>query len=183
MCFPNDSTMHYFGRLEIAQCKCFFWDQPEIYFWLICGGVFFIMLSELRLVKWVRFFEWNWIVKGVIFLKVFVNFEIFYQKYLKSPWYNRSTRPKVFCEKSLLKNFHNIHKKALVLELRLQHKCFSVNFAKFLRTISLKKTSEPLSLILQCFSFHFILFNRDLNRGCLIYMFPLRLSGVTMLRK
>ena len=70
-----------------------------------------------------------------------------------------------------------------LIKMRLQHKCFSVNFAKFLRTISLKKTSEPLSLILQCFSFHFILFNRDLNRGCLVYMFPLRLSGVTMVRK
>ena len=40
----------------------------------------------------------------------------------------RSSRPDVFCEKGVLRNF------ATLLKKRLWHRCFPVNFAKFLRT-------------------------------------------------
>ena len=44
----------------------FFWHQPESCFWLFCGSKHFIMLSELRFVKWVRLLERNCIIKWVI---------------------------------------------------------------------------------------------------------------------
>ena len=48
----------------------------------------------------------------------------------------RSIRPKVFCEKGVLKNFGNFKGKhlcsrATLLKKRLQHRCFPVKFAKF----------------------------------------------------
>ena len=58
------------GRLEMVQCKCFFWQQPETYFWLCHGIMLFIMLSQLSFVEWVRFSR-NFIVKWVI---VFTSF-------------------------------------------------------------------------------------------------------------
>ena len=54
----------------------FFWHQPETCFWLCCGGIFFILLSDSRFLKWVTFFERNCIVKWVIVL-VFIGFEFF----------------------------------------------------------------------------------------------------------
>ena len=51
--------------LERSQCKFFFWHQPETCFWLCYRSLFFIMLSNLRFVKWVRFLEQNCIVKWV----------------------------------------------------------------------------------------------------------------------
>ena len=53
-------------RLKMVQCKCFYWNQPKTFFRLCCGSIFFI-LSELRFVKRMRFFERNCIVKWVIF--------------------------------------------------------------------------------------------------------------------
>ena len=63
----------------------------------------------------------------------------------------RSSRPEVFCKIGVLRNFAKIHKKAPVPESlfnkvaglrpatlskkRIWHRCFSVNFAKFLRTL------------------------------------------------
>ena len=63
---------------------------------------------------------------------------------------NRSSRPEVFCEKGVLRNFSKFTgnhlcqslffnkvaglRPATLLKNRLWHKCFSVNFAKFLRT-------------------------------------------------
>ena len=46
-------------------------------FWLYCRSVSFWTPSELRFVKWVRFFERNCIVKWVIFFASFVGFETF----------------------------------------------------------------------------------------------------------
>ena len=62
----------------------------------------------------------------------------------------RCSRPEVFCEKSVLKNFTNFAGKhpcqslffnevtslrpGTLLRKRLRHRCFPVNFAKFLRT-------------------------------------------------
>ena len=49
----------------------FFWHQPETCFCLYCGSIYFIILSELRFVKWVRIFKQNCIVKSVIFFSTF----------------------------------------------------------------------------------------------------------------
>ena len=71
-----------------------------------------------------------------------------------------------FCKKGVLKKFHKIHLKtpvseslfnrlsglrpASLLKKRLQHRCFQVNFAKFLRTPFLHNTSViSLSFISQ----------------------------------
>ena len=66
---------------------------------------------------------------------------------------NRSSRPKAFCKKVVLRNFakftgnqlcQNLFfskvaglKPATLLKKRLWHRCFTVNFAKFLRTFFL----------------------------------------------
>ena len=63
---------------------------------------------------------------------------------------DRSSRPEVFCKKGVLRNFTKFTQKhlcyslffnkvaglkpATLLKKRPWHKCFSVNFAKFLRT-------------------------------------------------
>ena len=65
----------------------------------------------------------------------------------------RSSRPKVFCKKGVLRNFAKFTGKhlwqsllfnkiaglrtATLLTKRLWHRCFPVNFAKFLRTLFL----------------------------------------------
>ena len=64
--------------------------------------------------------------------------------------HSRSSRPEVFCEKSVLRNIAKFTEKhlcqslfcnkvaglrpATLLKMRLWHRCFPVNFAKFLRT-------------------------------------------------
>ena len=54
---------------------------------------------------------------------------------------SRRSRPEVFCKKVVLKNFPKFTVKhlwslrpATLLKKRLQHRCFPVNFEKFLRT-------------------------------------------------
>ena len=65
--------------------------------------------------------------------------------------------PEVFCKKGGLRNFAKFTGKDLcqslffnkVAGLRLWHRCFPVNFAKFPRTPFLQKTSERLLLTLK----------------------------------
>ena len=66
----------------------------------------------------------------------------------------RSSRPEVFCKKGVLRFFPKFTGKHLceslvfnkVVKKRLWHRCFPVNFAKFLRTPFLQNTSERLLL-------------------------------------
>ena len=74
----------------------------------------------------------------------------------------RSSRQEVFCKKGVLENFAKFIGKqlcqslffnkvaglrsAFLLRKRLWHRCFPVNFAKFLRTPFLQKTSGRLLL-------------------------------------
>ena len=48
----------------------------------------------------------------------------------------RSSRPEPFCKKGVLRNFAKFTGKHLFLKKRLWHRCFPVNFVKFLRTPS-----------------------------------------------
>ena len=64
------------GRLE----WCFFWHQAETCCWLSCRNIFFIMLSELRFIKWVRVLSETVLYNEWSFFLVFVGFETFYQK-------------------------------------------------------------------------------------------------------
>ena len=73
---------------------------------------------------------------------------------------HRSSRPEVFCKKGFLNNFANFTGKhlcqslffnkvrglrpATLLKKRLWHRCFPVNFAKFLRTPFLIEHLTPL---------------------------------------
>ena len=94
-------------------------------------------------------------------------FEEYPEKYSFTSWwlpYYRSTRPEMCCEKSVLRNFTKFTGKnlcqslffnivarlmpATLLKKRLWHKCFPVNFAKFLRTPFLIEHSRWLLLIL-----------------------------------
>ena len=75
---------------------------------------------------------------------------------------SRSSRPEVFCEKGVLRNFTKFIRKQLcqslifnkvagprpatLLKKRLWHRCFHVNFVKFLRTPFL--TEHPRWLLL-----------------------------------
>ena len=89
--------------------------------------------------------------------------------------------------------FRNNHTKTLVLESlfnkvaelkgcsfikqRLQHRYFHVNIAKFLRTAFFIKHLRWLLLNKVKTNLKSTWFNRDLNRGCLVYIFSLRFSG------
>ena len=80
ICFQSHSKMPFLG-IEMMQCKCFFWHQTgkcllenlwsEKSFWLCCRSILFLMSSELRFKKWVRFTEKNCIVKWMIFFASF----------------------------------------------------------------------------------------------------------------
>ena len=63
---------------------------------------------------------------------------------------SRSSDRKCSVSKGVLKNFANFTGKhmcwTLFLKKRLQHRCFPVKFAKLLRTLVLKNTSEQLLL-------------------------------------
>ena len=64
----------------------------------------------------------------------------------------RSNRPEVFCKKSVLRNLAKFTGKRLCQSLffnkvaDLRHRCFPVNFTKFLRTNFLQNTSGRLPL-------------------------------------
>ena len=51
-------------------------------------------------------------------------------------WPYRTSRPEMFCKNGVLKNLAKLTglRPEGVLKKRLQHRCFPVNFAKFLRT-------------------------------------------------
>ena len=71
---------------------------------------------------------------------------------------HRSSRPEMFCKKGILRNFPKFSGKHLcqglffnkvaglrpgtLLKKRLWHRCFAVNFAKFLRIPFLQNTSS-----------------------------------------
>ena len=59
--------------------------------------------------------------------------------------------PEVFCKKRCSWKFHKIHGKtsmpATLLKKRLWHRCFPVNFVKFLRAPFLQNTSGRLPLV------------------------------------
>ena len=65
----------------MVQCKYFFWHQKETCllenlqiqkgFWLCCASILFSMPSELKFIKWLRFFWEICTVKWVIFFSSF----------------------------------------------------------------------------------------------------------------
>ena len=76
---------------------------------------------------------------------------------------SRSSRPEVFFKKSVFKNIANFIGKDMcrslfsnqtvtLWKMRLQHSCFPMNFAKFLRTAFLQNIFEwlPLSITIIC---------------------------------
>ena len=72
--------------------------------------------------------------------------------------YYRSSCPEVLCEKDVPKNFFEFTGKHLrwsyglsFIKKRLHHRCFRVNFAKFLRAPFLQNTSGRLLLLLSIF--------------------------------
>ena len=77
---------------------------------------------------------------------------------------SRSSRPDLFCKKSVFRIFTKFTGKHLCQGLffnkvaGLKHKCFPINIAKFLRTPILKSTKEPLLLMaaLSCYYIHLI---------------------------
>ena len=87
------------GSQEMVQWKYFFWHQTKTWllerflgFWLCCRSISFLMSSELRFVKWVRFLERNCIIKCVTVFASFCWLWDFVLENLK-----------------LKKNSHNVH--------------------------------------------------------------------------
>ena len=88
-----------------------------------------------------------------------------YSAHFSSLFFSRSSRPDVFCEKSVLQNFTKFAGKHLcqslffnkvaglrptaLLKKRLWHRCFPMDFVKFLRTPILQNTSSRLPLKFQ----------------------------------
>ena len=70
------------------------------------------------------------------------------------------SRPEVFCEKGVLRNFAKFTGKHLCQ--RLWHRCFPVNFAKFLRTFFLQNTSGRL------FLYDYLLVHADIIRSIVL---------------
>ena len=89
--------------------------------------------------------------------------------YFQKNWTMRKQPPQVFYKKGVLKNSAKFTEKhllqsaffikvaslrpatATLLKKTLQHKCFLVTFAKFLRTPNLKNICERLLLTMVCF--------------------------------
>ena len=93
-------------------------------------------------------------VRGAIFSKPWITiYTVFFFLLL---WRFRSSRPEVLCKKGVLRNFTKFTGKhlcqslffnkvatlrpATLLKKRLWHRCFPVNFVKFLRTPFLHRT-------------------------------------------
>ena len=53
----------------------------------------------------------------------------------------------------------------------------TINVHKITIIVKSGKTSSQLIVDPEKIKLQFVLFNRDLNRGCLVYMFSLRFSG------
>ena len=79
----------------------------------------------------------------------------------------RSSRPEVFCEKGVLKNFANFTEKHL--RWKLQHKCLPVKLAKFLRPPFF--TGQFRRLLLNVFSLMKFLVVRQRGFPANIYLF------------
>ena len=67
-------------QFSLTPTKNMFAGKFLKWIWLCCWSIFFIMLSEVRFLKWVRFFECNCIVKWVNFFATFIGLETFYNK-------------------------------------------------------------------------------------------------------
>ena len=79
----------------------------------------------------------------------FVKLTFFDKEWVSEKGWHRSARPDVFCKKSVLRNFSKFKETTIQLYLkkRLWHRCFPINFEKFLRTPILQNTSGRLLLI------------------------------------
>ena len=88
----------------------------------------------------------------------------------------------VFCKKSCPKTFRNIHRKiplglqdCCFIKKRLQHRCFPVNIANFLRTAILKNIWERLLLHLTDFSEQLV-FRETIFQNSFLKVSSLKLS-------
>ena len=78
ICFQRASRIQFLGVKKWCSANAFLTpnrkmlaEKFEKSFWLCCESILFLMSSELRFKKWVRFFEQNCIVKWVNFLASF----------------------------------------------------------------------------------------------------------------
>ena len=105
----------------------------------------------------------SWLtLKLYIFFTLWPNILAFIEEYIST---NKSSRPEVFCEKGVLKNFTKVTGKhlcqglffnkvadqrpATLLKKRLWNRCFPVNFVKFLRTPIFFRTPMVAASILR----------------------------------
>ena len=101
-------------------------------------------------------------LKFFFFFTLWPNILAFIEEYIST---NKSSRPEVFCEKGVLKNFTKVTGKhlcqslffnkvadlrpATLLKKRLWNRCFPVNFVKFLRTPIFFRTPMVAASILR----------------------------------
>ena len=113
---------------------------------------------RVSIIEWFYVLKWN--KRSIWSLKYFIQF---FMQYITT---TRSSRSQMFFEIGILRIFCNTHRKTPVLESllnkvvsleashfirkRLKYRCFSVNIAKFLRTMFFK---EHLRWLLLCYIF------------------------------
>ena len=85
------------------------------------------------------------------------SFDTFIRCWFKKPFFFRRSRLEVFCKKGVLRNFAKFTgeylcqglRPATLFKKRLWYRCFTVNFAKFLRTRFLKEHLQWLLLFVE----------------------------------
>ena len=128
---------------------------------------FCLCTMTLSVITFLSLIFWN-----ILFFSVFQGNSL-----KKNNW--RSSRPEEFCKKGVLRNFTKFTGKhlcqslrpATLLKMRLWHRCFPVNFVKFLRTPFL--TEHIWWLFLQLYQGHFF----NTVAACSIVMLLKRDSG------
>ena len=110
----------------------------------------------------------------------------------------RSSRSQMFCKIGVCKNFAKFTEKHLCQSLfcdevvgiawsttlllkTLQHRCFPVNFPKFLRALFLQNTSRRLLLFLYIFSWGIQEYSKTLKKSLYEYKTPSEILSIQIL--
>ena len=135
--------------------------ETETHFFAADSIQFKFPIWELKFNRFIKFFfqgekaeDLEEIIRPPISMKKIQRLQQLLQKFskynLSIPWFIFQKQPQVFCKKRCSQKVRKIQKKTLVpeslfykvagprpstlLKKRLQHRCFPVNFTKFLRT-------------------------------------------------
>ena len=126
--FSNTRQKHVYFKMCIQSQKGFWLCYGSILFSMSSGFTLFSMSSELRLVKWVRFFEQNSIVKWVIFFASFCWLWDFLLEKLKLKKNSDDAHWNMWTNMKKLYGWNNIFQKRNSKHEILNHLYFGPNF-------------------------------------------------------